>query len=442
MSAPSSPRIGPSELPLGPATTRPIIPPRTSSLQDKYEKVQKISLALKKSYDALSEQLEECDQEDGAQEKAGLEYERACIGVELAKQTEEELDLERKIVGEGRVAQVISDKTAEAQYRDINRRVLSAGDALWSNSKKEQRMEDPGAVRLMYPGESKMAECLLALYKKSDGLEKVRKRPNSWRQDALDFYLGTIDYHDKPISKDQNRIFVWCHITGAWYHPKLVKAAHIVPFFLDMDRISEILFGSQSESLEKGGNALLLSVTVKSWFDKYMIVVVPLDPTERPIRRWRTDVLTSDIANSKTDLTVEGQWIRGQDLDGKELVFLGEKRPVSRFLYFHFVMALVRMKDVGRRGWQDAWARYYQERPFPTPGPYLRKSMLLALATHFQTADMKVIEGWITDHGFETPLIMQDDQAREVARRVHDAVEEMVARAENPEDPEEDDEDE
>ncbi len=36
--------------------------------------------------------------------KVELEYEQACIGVEPAKRMEEELDLERKIVGEGRVA--------------------------------------------------------------------------------------------------------------------------------------------------------------------------------------------------------------------------------------------------------------------------------------------------------------------------------------------------
>ncbi len=58
MSATSS-RIGPSELPLRPATTRPIIPPQTSSLKDEYKKAQKISLALKRSNDAVSEQLDE-----------------------------------------------------------------------------------------------------------------------------------------------------------------------------------------------------------------------------------------------------------------------------------------------------------------------------------------------------------------------------------------------
>jgi len=53
----------------------------------------------------------------------------------------------------------------------------------------------------------------------------------------------------------------------------------------------------------------------------------------------------------------------------------------------------------------------------------MRKAMLLALATHLEVADMKIVESWTADHGFETPLVLQDDQAREVVRRVHEAVE-------------------
>lgn len=34
----------------------------------------------------------------------------------------------------------------------------------------------------------------------------------------------------------------------------------------------------------------------------------------------------------------------------------------------------------------------------------MRKTMLLALATHIEVADMKVVETWISDQGFETPL--------------------------------------
>jgi len=73
-----------------------------------------------------------------------------------------------------------------------------------------------------------------------------------------------------------------------------VKAAHIVPFFLDMDKLSEILFSTQSDSLEKGGNALLMSKRIENWFDKYHLVVVPVDPKEAPITRCRLgDVLPS-----------------------------------------------------------------------------------------------------------------------------------------------------
>jgi hypothetical protein len=145
-----------------------------------------------------------------------------------------------------------------------------------------------------------------------------------------------------------------------------------------------------------------------------------------PITRWKTDVISSDINNTVYHIADRKNYT-GKELDGKELVFRGEKRPVSRFLYFHFIIALVRIKDLERRGWQETWARYYQQRPFPTPGNYMRKAMLLVLATHVEAADMKVVESWISDHGFETPLMLRDGQAMEVARRVHEAVEEAVS---------------
>ncbi len=96
-----------------------------------------------------------------------------------------------------------------------------------------------------------------------------------------------------------------------------------------------------------------MSNAIESWFDKYLLVIVPVDSPESPIQRWRTDVVSSDIKNSPYWIDADGTSHLGGDLDGKELTFLGEKRPVSRFLYFHFVMALVRIKDLGRQGWQN-----------------------------------------------------------------------------------------
>ncbi len=96
-------------------------------------------------------------------------------------------------------------------------------------------------------------------------------------------------------------------------------------------------------------------------------------------------------------------------------------------------MALIRIKDLKRYGWEDVWARYYKQRPFPTTGNYLRRRILLALVTHFETADMRVVESWTTDHGFDSLLKLMDDEATEAARRVHAAVEAAIARAEKPE---------
>jgi HNH endonuclease len=414
-----------------PCNEAPVIPDRSSSLatvKDRYQKARKTSLTLKKSYDILSKKVDDVSGDEIASVVTGLRYEQLTLGIELAEKVQDEIRRERDVVREERAAGIISDSVAQERYRGLNRRCVSAGDDLWRHSKKKLRIDDPGAVQLMPPGGgSGIAECLLILYRKSDGQGKgaSRKRPNHWREDVEDYYLGAGEDHGKGEG------LTWCHISGTWSISSNVKAAHIVPFFLNMDKLSEILFGTQSDSLEKGGNALLMSTTIEGWFDKYFIVVVPVDPKEEPITRWKTEVLSSDIKNTPcAHGIVDGKKYTGRELDGKELVFIGKARPVSRFLYFHFVMALVRIKDLERRGWQDIWARYYERRPFPTPGNYMRKAMLLALATHFEVADMKVVESWIADHGFETPLILQDDQAKEVARRVHEAVEEAVARAE------------
>ncbi|KAG6021638.1 hypothetical protein E4U19_005569, partial [Claviceps sp. Clav32 group G5] len=83
-----------------------------------------------------------------------------------------------------------------------------------------------------------------------------------------------------------------------------------------------------------------MSKRIEAWFDNYHLVIVPVDATENPITRWRTDVISPSIMNAK----YSGEF-RGHELDGRELTFHNEKRPVSRFLYFHFFMALVRIKD-------------------------------------------------------------------------------------------------
>ncbi|KAI1820896.1 hypothetical protein F4861DRAFT_521266 [Xylaria intraflava] len=306
---------------------------------------------------------------------------------------------------------------------------LKLGDDLWRHQKKKVRLTDPsddGTVGLLDPRPNGLSECLLTLYTKCDKADKKSNRPSGWRENALAYYKAQENVNAAPPG-------VWCHISGQWHPDGSIKPAHIVPFFLDNEEIGEMLFGSRSQSLNRPGNALLLNEFIEGWFNKYLLVVVPWDPREMPIKRWRTDIISSGIENF---LYATGHY--GKELHGKGLTFLNENRPVPRFLGFHFIMVLVRIKDVRRRGWEDVWAKYYQQRPFPTPGNHMRRSLLLAVANHFGTAEMTVVESWIHDHGFDAPLQFTDDEATEVAPRVHVAVEAAVCRAEKKTDREED----
>ncbi|KAL7945328.1 hypothetical protein V8C42DRAFT_344945 [Trichoderma barbatum] len=163
--------------------------------------------------------------------------------------------------------------------------------------------------------------------------------------------------------------------------------------------MEEIIFGFESESLMRPANALLLEVTLQGWLEDYNMVIVPVGRSESPIKRWRVDFITPGMENRSHGCDEKGEKMYGKDIMGKELAFLGERRPAARFLYFHFVMALIRAKDFGCDNWQQIWARYYEQRPFPSPGNNMRKSMIRALATYFQVADMNVVESWISDQG-------------------------------------------
>lgn len=407
-----------------------ILPPALAIARAEHDRARRVSMELRKTFEVLSREVEPEVEPDMERPEPDLKksLELASLGVELAHKEKEAIQLERDVVAKERDAGILSPNAAGKRFRNLSQRYLSAGDDLWRHQKKKIRFDDPGTIRLLEPRSNAVSECLLVLYKKSDGLEKRAKRPKDFRDNALDYYKASGQYHE-----GRSKEHTWCHVSGSWHPAANVKAAHIVPFFMDYESIGEILFGDRAQSLRRPGNALLLLDRIKGWFDSYHIVIVPVDAKETPITRWKTELISPHIRKAPFSGLRDGN-----ELDGKELKFHDEKRPVSRFLYFHFIMALVRIKDIKREGWQDVWARYYTQRPFPTPGNYIRRSMLLAIATHFETADMQVIESWIADHGFDSSLTLAADETMEAARRVHLAVEAATSRAEEQENLEED----
>ncbi|KAM0462143.1 hypothetical protein ACHAO4_001340 [Trichoderma viride] len=402
----------------------------------KLDAAQRILAKLQNALEALERNVEPevaPDQEQPEPDPQGSAA-LASLGIDVASRKKEAIQLERDVVVKQRKAGDLNDEDAGKLFQSQNQHYFSAGADLWRHQMNQMQFGDSSANRLIDPCGGDLSQGLMTLYKR-DEFDKQNSRfprkynprwcqwkgrDSGWRRDALAYYNGSSKNHKIHI-----RGASWCHVFGHWVPSDSVEAVHIVPPFLEDHGFGGLLFGDRAPSLERVGNALLLSRHPKDWFDSHHIVVVPVIAMETPITRWRTEIIFPDILDQALCADYLGKYI-----DKKELVFLNENRPVPRFLYFRFIMTLIRIKDLQRPGWEDVWARYYEQRPFPAPSKYMRESMLLALATHFGSTHMHVVESWIADHGFESPMKLTENESVEAARRVHMVVVETAERAE------------
>jgi hypothetical protein len=105
------------------------------------------------------------------------------------------------------------------------------------------------------------------------------------------------------------------------------------------------------------------------------------------------------------------------DVDGMELKFRTEHRPAARVLYYHFVVSILRCRQYREPGWENPWIKLRTGQPWPTPGRYLRQSMLLALERTAGDLNEGEIAGLVQQRTFDVPERMADGE-EEVARRV------------------------
>ena len=129
-----------------------------------------------------------------------------------------------------------------------------------------------------------------------------------------------------------------------------VKAAHVVPFFSTAMKSERFYSGTGPHPFNGRAIRFYYRPKIKKRFDTYYIVIIPVDRKESLIVRWQVEVILSDIKNSRY-LDIGPYY--GRDLHQKELTFRNEKRPVSRFIYFYFLISLIRIKDIKRKGWEE-----------------------------------------------------------------------------------------
>lgn len=112
------------------------------------------------------------------------------------------------------------------------------------------------------------------------------------------------------------------------------------------------------------------------------------------------------------------------DYDGKEIKFKNDNRPASRFLYYHFIVTLLRNKKNRQPGWERFSTELPTGKPFATMGRYMRESMLLTLAKNagdLNPAEETRLLGGDGGETFVEKEKLTEREETEVARRVFEA---------------------
>ncbi|KAI9815382.1 MAG: hypothetical protein M1832_005521 [Thelocarpon impressellum] len=293
-----------------------------------------------------------------------VELDRDMANIEL-----DFVDLQRE---EG----VFDVKDHKKAQKMISIRVISLGDELWKRNKelRDCLERENQIVPLTPDSDGAFVETLLHLYKDPTTKNRSSTAQSNMRRDSIEIYNAL----PARAGEAPHKNWLWCSVTAAFYDPSIVVAAHILPAAIKFG-VASYLFGAGAAGrIFSTDNCLIMMKTIEAAFDAGSFVILPVDPMERPIRRWKTVVV--DPAAMNTGFTTPSGNRTMRDLDGKELVFRSEHRPASRFLYYHFVMTLLRARQLERPGWEVFWNRFKQTTPFPTMGRYLRDTMLLTLA--------------------------------------------------------------
>lgn len=402
----------------------PQIPPRHSSLAA----LEASRVKNRASRQDLKRKLSDATLKEGSERYIKLRIE------------EKELEIEDQELGRERMewemsAKNVSDKDYRNAQRLTNGRIISLGDDLWQ-FKRQLRLHDEkaGKLELLTPDtEGAFTAALLRLYKDPKTKNWDRTAQSNMRRDTIAVYKSR---GSDAEESDDPRIMsgIRCVLSGEYFDPEDVNAAHIVPVHLGVEMADYVFGNGTGARLFSVDNCLMLHKKLEAAFDKGILAFVPVDSSERPIRRWKA-VLLSQAAKNQP---IYFQTMKKMgDVEGLELKFRSEHRPAARFLYYHFVVSLLRCRQQRESGWEYAWARLRTGQPWPTPGRYLRQSMLLTLARAAGDLNDGEIEKIIQERTFDVPERLAGDEEKEVARRVLEAQqyreERCIRREENAE---------
>lgn len=303
----------------------------------------------------------------------------------------------------------LTDDHYRKDQRTSNERICSLGDEMWKhNQSLREAQEKLGEKPMLGPDtQGAFVNTLLALYKDPFTSSNPSSREQSAvRKSALQVYESAKGAPDGKL---------WCPISQDYFDEQSMKTAHIVPHRITPS-VVDYIFGLGSGSrLGTADNCLILHASVERQFGNGSFVLLPSTPTESPIKSWKVHITNHGARNADMGRTTLAA------LDGKTLVFKNANRPAARFLYYHFVITLLRNKRDRQPGWEKYWAKLPTGKPFATSGRYLRSSMLLTLAK--SAGDVHADEdarllGEVGKVTFEEAERLEEEAESEIGRRI------------------------
>jgi len=141
------------------------------------------------------------------------------------------------------------------------------------------------------------------------------------------------------------------------------------------------------------GNGLQTSATMEKKIDPFRISFVPILPLTDPIEL-KSIILDDSLLNKKL-LYSNTSW---SEFHERKLVFIGDGRPHLRFVYFHFLISMLKQKALNPKTAGIALAKYAEKfaasikAAFPDAGEWYNGSLLRFSAIAMgDDADLKVL---------------------------------------------------
>lgn len=273
---------------------------------------------------------------------------------------------------------------------------------------------------LSHPTHSRIGEAYLAAIVESlpepPGVEFIKYGTRSGT-DHTSFRQRLMNsYNPQDWNKDPPNAVGWCPVTKEWINPDFLTAAHIVPHALG-DLNVAYLFGLDPqdgyEAIWDIKNGMILSKKVEKAFDAARIVVVE-DEDSNELKIMVLDESLMDYRTSGLGSP------RFRDVHNQRLEFITDARPGRPHLYLHYLLTLFRRKRFNMEGWESDSAKIKSGYPWGSPRPWLRRSIIQALA--FEIGDVEKLDEEIEAGLADFPNQISHDREKGIAVQIRQAI--------------------